>query len=106
MHHNRRVNKFKIIFRTLRLQHEFLKFQNPWLSLTTLLPALLNMAARKKSKTQPTDSESEAEFGIYNVERIVAKKIDSKVIIFICLYYLLFRSFLNRNFIFRERYSI
>ena len=38
--------------------------------------------ARKKSKTQSSDSGSEAEFGIYNVERIVAKKTDSKVIIF------------------------
>lgn len=35
--------------------------------------------ARKKTKTQTSDSGSEEECGIYNVERIVAKKTDSKV---------------------------
>lgn len=40
------------------------------------------MAGRKKSKTQSPESGSEQEFGIYNVERVVAKKTDSKVITF------------------------
>lgn len=38
------------------------------------------MARKKESvKRKASESESDAEFGIYNVERIASKKTDSKV---------------------------
>ena len=64
-----------------------MKFGQPRLNSPTRLPALLNMARKKSKTTQSSESSSETEFGIYNVERIVAKKTDSKVRFF---YFLLF----------------
>ncbi len=56
-----------------------LKFAFPRLK---CLPALLSMTRKKGSsvkRTKSSESESDVEFGIYNVERIVAKKTDASV---------------------------
>lgn len=65
----------------MKLKHtkEILNFKGPWLP-RRLFPAYLIMARKKGSRKSQVDSGSGSEeVGIYNVERIVTKKIDTKV---------------------------